>query len=343
MRVPWAREVLITSSKKKIIKILSDGKFHSGATLARELAVSRSAICKQIKSFNELGLEINSITGKGYRLVQPLQLLSETEIRKKLTILAGSFIAKLEIHDCINSTNSYLNEKSQTDQSYQENSLAHICFAEFQTAGKGRRGRDWVSPFGSNIYLSILWTFQKGPASIAGLSLAVGVAVIRALNDLGIDDVGLKWPNDILWKKKKLAGILIEVSGEVSGPCQAVIGLGLNFYLPKDQAKSITQEWVDLKQLLVDNPEKIRNQLAATLLNHLLPTIASFKENALTNYLEEWRQFDCMNGQEATLYMGEHAFSGVVKGIDDKGMLLLSNNKGEIKAFGSGEVSFRQS
>ena len=330
--------MLISPSQKLILNILSDGQFHSGTELAKNIGVSRSAVCKQLNNLTEQGIKFSAISGKGYRLERVLQFLSAEDIADNLNSNTTSLITALEIHDCIASTNSYLVNKS-----YEAVNSGFVCFAESQTAGKGRRGREWISPFGCNIYLSILWQFQNGPASISGLSLAVGIAVIRALNECGIDNVGLKWPNDIYWQGKKLAGILIEVSGETSGPCNAVVGLGLNFYLPEDQAKSITQDWVDLSSILADNPVKIRNKLAAVLLNHLMPTIANFEQDTLEPYLAEWRLYDCMKGQEVNIFMGQKVFTGVVDGIDNNGMLLLANERGEINTFASGEVSFRQS
>ena len=331
--------MLISPSQKLILNILADGQFHSGTALAKNIGISRSAVCKQLNNLTERGVKFSAISGKGYRLERVLQFLSVEGIENYLNPTGASLISKLEIHDCITSTNSYLVNKSY--ETINSNS-GFVCFAECQTAGKGRRGREWISPFGCNIYLSILWQFQNGPASISGLSLAVGIAVIRALNECGIDNVGLKWPNDIYWQGKKLAGILIEVSGETSGPCNAVIGLGLNLYLPKDQAKSITQDWVDLSSIVADNPVKIRNKLAAVLLNHLMPTIANFEQDTLACYLAEWRLYDCMKGHEVNIYMGQQVFTGVVDGIDNNGMLLLANEQGEIKTFASGDVSFRQ-
>jgi len=329
--------LIISENQKKIIAILADGQFHSGTELAEKMQVSRSAICKQLKYLNVIGLEFSAITGKGYRLKSPLQLLSNAEIKHNLTFEVASLISKLEIHHSINSTNNYL-----VEMSHQTKQTGVVCFAEYQTAGKGRRGREWISPFGSNIYLSVLWQFQNGPASISGLSLAVGVAVIRALNECGVEGVGLKWPNDIYWQQKKLAGILIEVAGETNGPCSAVIGLGLNFYLAKDNAKSITQDWVDLSQILIESPVNIRNKFAATLLNHLMPMISNFEQDSLTRYIDEWRSYDCMKGQDVQIFMGQNVFSGVVEGIDDNGLLLLKDEQGQVKAFASGEVSFRQ-
>lgn len=333
----------VSPDLKKIIQLLSDGQFHSGTELAKEIDVSRSTICKYVNSLSGLGIEFNAVTGKGYRLTRACQLLSKSNITKHLNDLSHSLIKEIEIHNCINSTNNYLFDKSQLkhDAQYLKNN-GLVCFAEHQTEGKGRQGKSWVSPFASNIYLSILWRFQNGPTGINGLSLAIGVAVIRALNACGVYDIGLKWPNDILWKGKKLAGILIEVSGESNGLSYAVIGLGLNFYLSNNQAKPITQDWTDLSQILSYNPAKMRNRLAVSLLNHLMPTIANFEKDTLDSYLESWRQYDCMKGKKADIYRGEQKFTGIIDGIDDNGLLLLMNKQKTIKKFASGEISFHK-
>ncbi len=234
----------ISDKQKKILILLADGEFHSGTELADALGISRSAVWKQLNGLAELGLQHSAVSGKGYRLDNSLELLAASKINEAVNDQTAALISSLEIHDQIDSTNRYLVERSQN------NALSGaVCFAEYQTAGKGRRGRQWVSPYGCNIYLSILWRFQQGPAAISGLSLAIGVAVIRALKQHQIDDVGLKWPNDIYSQGKKLGGILVEVSGETDGPCAAVIGLGLNLFLPESQAQGITQAWTDLSKI----------------------------------------------------------------------------------------------
>jgi BirA family biotin operon repressor/biotin-[acetyl-CoA-carboxylase] ligase len=330
--------VLISDKQKKILTLLSDGEFHSGTELAEALGVSRSAICKQFKGFSELGLQHSAISGKGYRLDKPLELLAHSKINAILSEQNKALISTLEIHDTINSTNSYLVERSQNNAP-----SGFICFAEHQTAGKGRRGRQWVSPYGSNIYVSILWRFQQGGiASTAGLSLAMGIAIIRALKQHDIHDVGLKWPNDIYSQGKKLGGILIEVSGEADGPCAAVIGLGLNMYLPEIQAQTITQAWTDLTKIIGENT-LIRNKLAGTILNHILSIINGFEVLGIKAYLDEWRSYDCLKGHTATLFIGQQQIEGIVEGIDDNGLLLIKRSDGSIQTFASGEVSFNSS
>ncbi len=324
----------LSNKQKTILALLADGQFHSGPELAKTLNVSRSAVWKQFNALTDLGLPYSAVSGKGYRLDRPLELLDGKEILASVDEPTRSLISSLEIFDQIPSTNTYLVERAL------ENSPSGaVCFAEQQTAGKGRRGRRWVSPFGSNIYLSILWRFQDSPLAISGLSLAVGVAVIRALNFHFADAFQLKWPNDIYCHDKKLGGILVEVSGESGGPCTAIIGLGLNIYLPEAEAVDITQLWTDLSQI-TGTKQLNRNALAGTLLNQLLPVIAEFEENGITMYLDEWRNYDCLKGKTATLFIGQHSHEGTVKGIDDQGLLLLTHPDGGTKAYASGEVSF---
>jgi len=317
------------------LMLLADGQFHSGTELAETLNVSRSAICKQFKGLSELGLQHSAVSGKGYRLDYSLELLNQTTITQLLSKNHQSLLSTLEIHDSLNSTNSYL-----VDYAQQHAASGIVCFAEHQSAGKGRRGRTWVSPYGSNLYMSILWRFQQGGiAATAGLSLAIGIAVIRALKQHHIDDVSLKWPNDIYSQGKKLGGILIEVSGETDGPCSAVIGLGLNLFLPVSEAQTITQAWTDLTNVTGIVPVS-RNQLAATLISHILTIVNGFETVGIQTYLDEWRSYDCLQGHLATLYIGQQKIDGLVEGIDDNGLLLIKRAEGTTQAFASGEVSF---
>ncbi|MCQ8102671.1 bifunctional biotin--[acetyl-CoA-carboxylase] ligase/biotin operon repressor BirA [Methylomonas sp. SURF-2] len=320
----------------RLLNLLADGRFHSGTELARLISVSRSAVWKHLRALDELGIELLAVSGKGYRLQRPLQLLDSEHIAGLLAPRARSLISQLEIHPALASTNGYLSALAQ-----QTPATGRVCLAEYQSAGKGRRGRGWVSPFGHNVYLSVLWRYQSGPGALAGLSLALGVAVVRALSRAGISEVGLKWPNDIYWRGRKLAGILIEVSGESSGPCHAVIGLGLNLYLPPAQAEAIDQAWVDLIQIMGEDIMSSRNRLVALLLNEMLPVIADFEHLTLQGFIDEWRKLDCMLGEAVNVYIGEQAFAGMVRGIDEQGMLLLEDPQGKLRAFASGEVSFR--
>lgn len=328
--------MLFSAKKRKLLQILADGHFHSGTELAEQLEISRSAIWKQINALEELGVTITALSGKGYRLNLPIELLDKKRLYEALNISSKPLISRLEVHDQIDSTNSHL--VALTHEIPEASGV--VCLAEQQTSGKGRRGRQWVSPFGSNIYCSILWRFQEGPGSLSGLSLAVGVAVMRALKAHHIDGVGLKWPNDIYWQQKKLGGILVEVSGETSGPCSAVIGLGLNLYIAEQDASGIEQDWVDINH--IQGHQVSRHQLLVTLIEQLLAVIAGYSAQSFAQYRDEWRQYDCMQGQQVSLFMGSQQIDGTVQGINEEGLLMLQTDGGKVQCYASGEVSFRR-
>ncbi|MGR9051853.1 MAG: bifunctional biotin--[acetyl-CoA-carboxylase] ligase/biotin operon repressor BirA [Gammaproteobacteria bacterium] len=324
----------LPEKQKKLLTLLADGAFHSGAILAETLGVSRAAVWKYLAALAELGLEHIAISGKGYRLERPLELLRQRTIEAELTAEARSELADFEIFDRLVSTNTYLVERSHAGAR-----SGCVCMAEFQSGGRGRQGRTWVSPFGSNIYLSVLCRFCNGPSVLSGLSLAVGVAVVRALSQLGVDGIGLKWPNDIYWQGRKLGGILVEISGEANGPCAVVVGLGLNVYLPASQAESITQAWTDLRQ--VTGWHKIpRNRLAAALLNQLLPVISGFEATTFAAYIDEWRRYDCLKDRAVGVFLFDRRIDGIACGIDEQGLFVLQTGDGEKRVFASGEISF---
>jgi BirA family transcriptional regulator, biotin operon repressor / biotin---[acetyl-CoA-carboxylase] ligase len=325
----------LSATCKALLKLLADGQFHSGTDLAEAVGISRSAVWKHLQALEALGLALTAVSGKGYRLPQALELLDATTIRRALTPESAMLLQQLEVHDIIASTNSHLMTYAR-----QGSPQAVACLAEYQSAGRGRRGKHWVSPYGHNIYLSLLWHYQAGPATLSGLSLAVGVGVMRVLRQYGIEDAGLKWPNDIYWRGRKLAGILIDVSGESSGPCHAVIGVGLNVHLSADQGRAIDQAWVDLQHIL-DTALPSRNALVASLLDALLAIVCDFDVKTATHYLQEWRRYDCMQGLPATITIGTQQIHGIVRGIDDDGLLLLEDENGELRRFASGEVSLK--
>jgi BirA family biotin operon repressor/biotin-[acetyl-CoA-carboxylase] ligase len=311
--------------------LLADGQFHSGVSISKRLGISRTTVWKQLKLLKQSGLEFSAVTGKGYRLESALELLDRQRILTELESSVKEQINGLHIHDSLTSTNNFLFDQAVATG-------AEICLTEYQSAGKGRRGRQWVSPFGSNIYLSVSWQYQQGPATVSGLSLAAGVAVGRALTLVGVSDIGLKWPNDIYWQQKKLGGILVEVRGDSEGPCSVVVGIGINLVLSATAASHIDQPWVDLRT--INNGERTgRNLLIATILNQLIPIMADFDQTGIQALVDEWRRYDCMHGKQVTLIAGNNNITGVVQGIDDQGLITLLV-EGEIKAYASGEVTF---
>jgi len=270
----------------------------------------------------------------GY-LSHHLEALDEMAIWKELSSATKSRIAEIEIHSELDSTNSRLMALASC------NSVPSgtVCLAEYQTQGRGRIGRVWHTPPGGNICLSLLWRF-KNFDSFSGLSLAVGVSIAKALRTAGIEGVGLKWPNDILWRERKLGGILVEASGEAQGSHAVVIGIGINVHIPSNRAGDIDQAWVDLDQITTGHPPS-RNQLIALLLDELFLLLQDYPVRGLQSHIEEWRQWHCQVGQKAVLHLGGKAIRGVVSGVSDDGLLVMDCDDGGLRQFASGDLKLR--
>jgi BirA family biotin operon repressor/biotin-[acetyl-CoA-carboxylase] ligase len=324
------------STHFEIVRILADGRFHSGQELADAFGVSRTAVWKQFEKIRDLlGLDVYAVKGRGYRLPRPLELLDRAEMDRHLTQDERRLISRFEIHDQIDSTNSYLMERAVEGAG-----SGSVCIAEQQVAGRGRRGRRWVSPYGHNIYLSILWRYPSGPAGLSGLSLVAGIAVVQALRELGVEGVGLKWPNDVLHDHRKLAGLLLEVAGEQGGPSRVVLGLGLNTKLTPVDGEAIDQPWVDLSSV-PGGGNLSRNRLAAVLTARLLESMHRFAEKGLAPLLEEWSRYDLYYQKKVVLHMGNQRIEGVHSGIDANGAIVIRTGEGE-RTFHGGEVSLRK-
>ncbi len=325
-------KILIMSKRIELLKIMAQGGFHSGEKLGQQLGISRSAIWKHIKALQEWQIDCYSVSGKGYSLAHPIELLSQKRLNPLLDAEANVRCSKLEILASTESTNSYLMGKIADGV---EN--GHVCLAEYQTAGRGRRGRQWVSPFAQNIYLSFYWQFDLNPTVLGSLGLAIAVGVVRALKVLGIDDAQLKWPNDILWQGQKLAGILLEMKAEVQGMYQIVTGVGVNFNMDKSQS-CIDQPWIDIN--CISALPLSRNIVASVLIKELLAVAQQFEYEGLSPFLQEWQQADAFAGQQIDIYLPDRIVSGTSQGIDVSGALVLDTDLG-LQIFHSGDVSLR--
>ncbi|TCT22740.1 BirA family biotin operon repressor/biotin-[acetyl-CoA-carboxylase] ligase [Thiobaca trueperi] len=272
----------------------------------------------------------------GWPAVSELELLDTGQIRAGLSDAGRDRLARLEIHDQIDSTNTHLMREASAGAP-----SGAVCLAERQTAGRGRRGRAWISPFGVNLYLSILWRYPLAPAALGGASLAVGAALAEILRTAGVSDLALKWPNDILWQGRKLAGLLLEVAGESQGPSHLVVGVGLNLRMDPTQGNDIDQPWTTLDQALNGKPLS-RNRLAARILDDLMAALEQYGSEGLAPFLDRWRQFDTLQGKPVRLLMGERIIEGRHAGIGPDGSLQLDTPDGR-RSFQTGEVSLRGS
>ncbi|UGS42608.1 bifunctional biotin--[acetyl-CoA-carboxylase] ligase/biotin operon repressor BirA [Pseudocitrobacter corydidari] len=308
-----------------LIAILSDGEFHSGEQLGEKLGMSRAAINKHIQTLRDWGVDVFTVPGKGYSLPEPIQLLEEERIRQQIEY------GNVAVLPVIDSTNQYLLDRIHDLHS------GDACVAEYQTAGRGRRGRKWFSPFGANLYLSMYWRLEQGPAAAIGLSLVIGIVMAEVLQSLGADQVRVKWPNDLYLNDRKLAGILVELTGKTGDAAQIVIGAGINLVMRHVENDVINQGWINLQEAGISID---RNTLAVRLIKELRDSLRLFEQEGLTPYLTRWKRLDNFIDRPVKLIIGDKEIFGVSRGIDSQGALLLEQD-GVIKPWVGGEISLR--
>ncbi|HQS85040.1 MAG: biotin--[acetyl-CoA-carboxylase] ligase [Alphaproteobacteria bacterium 16-39-46] len=310
----------------RILEILSDGAYHDGTRIGESLGISRAAVWKNIQKLQSYTVKISSIKNKGYALQDPLILLNKD-------CLISTFPQKnikLDIFESLPSTQTYL--KSITSP------FPYVCLTERQTDGKGRLGRHWQSPFGQNIYLSLLYPFQKDISELSGLSLMVSLSILKTLTHFFKKKIPfqLKWPNDIVFDHKKLGGILIDMQAESYGLSTAVIGIGLNVNMMPQECLSF--EWTSLRQIY--NTYINRNELCQLLLTNLFEDLSVFQEKGFEPFQKSWPLYDALYDEPITLKIGETTISGIAKGINEMGHLLLEKEDKTLKTYASGEASF---
>lgn len=309
----------------KIMAILADGEFHSGEQLGQVLGMSRAAINQHLKTIESWGVGTQRVTGKGYCLSGPINLLNEKVINQDYET------QDITVLPVIDSTNQYILERISELKS------GDVCVAEYQQAGRGRRGGKWFSPFGMNLYLSMYWRLEQGPAAAMGLSLLVGIVLAETLISFGCEDVKVKWPNDLYINHRKLAGILVEMTGRTGDVAHVVMGLGINIDMQSDATSPISQSWTSLRQegLSLD-----RNKLAATLTNNLRAALRIFEVEGMTPFLARWHALDNFLNKPVKLIISGKEIHGIERGINEFGALMLEQD-GEIKAWVGGEISLR--
>lgn len=319
-----------------LLGLLADGELHSGEHLAARLAISRAAVWKQLKLLGDWGIELQATPGSGYRLIEPLDLLDAAAIRSALPQWAAGRLRNLEVHEELPSTSDHLLAVAELPAGKFD-----ACLAEFQSAGRGRRGRRWLAPFASGLCLSVNWSFRDAPSALGALSLAAGVAILRALRRLHIHGLALKWPNDIVHGRRKLGGILIDMRGEAAGPAYVVVGCGINVRLPQSLRAELQAEGAETAGLaeLLDSPLS-RNALAASFVNEIALALEEFGQRGLAAFMDEWQGADDLVDQRVRVLQGTETVEGIARGIDADGALLV-DVRGARRRVLSGEVTIR--
>lgn len=315
-----------------LLKRMSDGHFHSGQDMAAHFSVSRATIFNLLNEAEKYGVRIHAVRGKGYRLATPLAWLDPEAFTSEVEQLGLNYrLISAEIAD---STNSWLMKEALAGAPHRT-----VAYADFQYGGRGRRGRNWEASLGGGLTFSVLWRFDRGISQLSGLSVVAGLALASAIRKVSGVPVQLKWPNDVLAGYRKLAGILVEVQGEMSGPAFAVIGIGLNERLSEQQRQEIDQAVVDLAELGVAAG---RNELMVAILHALSNYMEIFEQNGMQAFINEWTAWHVHEGKSVVVRMPDGTVhTGIASGIDDNGNLLLSGTNGITRKFAAGEVSMR--
>jgi BirA family biotin operon repressor/biotin-[acetyl-CoA-carboxylase] ligase len=315
------------------LRLLADGAFHSGEEMARTLGVTRGTIWNALQGLEDGGLRVFKVRGRGYRLAEPLSLLDAARIEAALGPSAGKLA--IEVLEEAESTSSVLLARAAAGAPH-----GAVIAAEWQTAGRGRRGREWHAPLAGALTFSLLWRFEQSAALLAGLSLAVGVALIRALTVLGVDRPCVKWPNDVLWRKRKLAGVLVEMHGDTLGPSSVVIGVGLNWRLPPAILDRIDVAVADLATAC-PGPLPDRNVTLATVLRELIEVLDAFSNAGFAPLRDEWERHHAHQQRPVRLTLTDGGIAdGIAAGVAEDGALLLDGAQGR-QRFYAGDVTLR--
>ena len=319
-----------------LLVLLADGQLHSGEWLAKELTVSRAAVWKGVARLRNLGLAVQAMPRQGYRLSAPVELLDSRRICAQIGSRSSGRLRNLELLFEVDSTNTRLLAAAPPPCGG-----ADVCLSELQHAGRGRRGRRWIAPFGSGVALSLAWTFRDGAHALPALSLAVGVAVARATRRAGAEGVMLKWPNDIYFRDRKIGGVLIELRAEASGPAHVVIGVGINVTLPAPARREIEAGGARVAAVAdACGAAPSRNLVAGAILDELLSMLAQFEREGFAAFKDAWSELDALSGRPARVLLADMAIAGTARGVDQDGALLLETGN-RVQRFVSGEVSLR--
>jgi len=324
--------------RQRLLALLADGEFQSGEHLAQCLTISRGGVWKLVRALRALGVEIESLPRQGYRLPQTVDLLNQATVLASIPEDLRPLIERLDVLLNVDSTNLYLAQLDDVAVGRMQ-----VCLAEVQQAGRGRRGRSWIAPFGSGLCISFSWRFLEAPPAFSALGLAVATAVAGALRRLGATDVGVKWPNDLLWRRRKLAGVLIEMRGESPGPAHVVIGIGINVSMPATARAAIaTAQGIDVSDLaeVLEWRTPMRNRLAGLLIEEMAQMLPVFSSNGFAPFVDAWRALDVLADSKVKVTSATETVFGIARGVEPDGTLRVEVD-GCTRRFSSGDVSLR--
>lgn len=320
-------------SEPALFEILADGQFHSGQQLAERMGVSRTAVWKHLGSLRDKGVAVESVKGRGYRFIAPVEMLAGDRIRRALVPSVSKSLRRLDVCYQLDSTSQYLANRLMATPIH-----GNVVLAEYQSNGRGRGTHEWLAAPAAGLCMSIGWHFESVPKSLPALSLATGVVLANCLSAFGPQPIRLKWPNDLLHAGAKLGGILIESRGQHAGEVDVIIGIGINVEMPAALAGRINQNVTDLVRIFGHRPS--RNQLAGSIINGMFRLLENYAIEGFGPYLESWRALDIGRGRQAVLHRSAGDVHGRVVDIDENGFLVMET-EGVSSRYSSGDLSLR--
>lgn len=320
------------TARFSLLRILADGKVHSGERIGRALGFSRVEVGRAVRRLEALGLRVLRIPGRGYKLADEIDLIDARLLPARLAEISPGL--RVEVLDECSSTSTVLAQRAAGGAAH-----GTVLVCEHQSAGRGRRGKSWISAVGDSLTFSLLWRFSRGAGTLAGFSLAVAVAVAKALEQLGTDGVSVKWPNDLFCDGRKLGGILIETAGDAAGPSTAIVGVGINVRLGGPARRRIGRQATDVASHNRAPPS--RTVLLIELLASMVPALEQFSREGFAPFRQEWTRRHVWQGRRVVISQAdERVAEGKVVGVAEDGALVLASVRG-IERYHSGELSLR--
>lgn len=320
--------------KQKILELLKKhfGEYISGQRISEELGVSRAAVWKHMNALKEEGYEIESVSRKGYKIISTPDVLTYNEIEDLLK--TKSIGRKIQYYKSIDSTNSFVKSNANGLED------GTVIISEEQTAGRGRLGRNWVSPMYKGIWMSIILKPDLNPVYVPRITQVAAAAVNKAFSDLGIENK-IKWSNDIIVNNKKVCGILTEMNAEMNRVNFVVVGIGINVNLDIDEIpKDLRFKATSLK--IEKGIEISRKKVVSSILNTFELLYNDFvQNNDLSKSISICRENSILIGKEVKIIERANEYYAKVTGLSDEGYLIVINNEGETKELLSGEISVR--
>jgi BirA family biotin operon repressor/biotin-[acetyl-CoA-carboxylase] ligase len=300
--------------------------------LAEEFNVSRATISSWIGQLGDYGLHVNKVQGRGYRLQTPISLLNKCEIEKNLGSISATQFSVINIVSETSSTNELAMQSTYSDERWQ------LFAAEFQFAGRGRRGKVWQSPYGSSL-LFTLGLKKHWPTEVLYFaSMLAGLGLAEVISELvgNSAEVQVKWPNDVYVNGQKMAGVLCELQGSPVDEALLVVGIGINVSCSPESVDNPAAKVKDYVDSEVD-----RNSLLANVCAKLVACFDQALSGEVDQLLTKWQYYDYLLGKRVKVLMGSKAVFGVASGVNGKGELRLALEDGSVRCFNGGEVSVR--